>query len=156
MTFNFLFTRRFQPCVIHQGSGQHHPGLCATHNNQPVHERRWQKWAPRVPLKSQSRVPMHRIDRGQPPSEQICLGVGLIGCMPLKMLLCSSNDAPLGAALKNFPTRKQKNTFWFHIRKQNRASGPSHMPFSPHCIICQFPTTPPCPKSTHAILLSPH
>ena len=53
MTFNFLFTRQFQQYVIRQGSGQHRSGAAATHNNQPNHDRRWRKWAPRVPLKSQ-------------------------------------------------------------------------------------------------------
>ena len=54
MTFNFLFTRRFQRYVICQGSGNSGPGVATTHNNQPDHDRRWRKWAPRVPIKSQS------------------------------------------------------------------------------------------------------
>ena len=77
MTFNFLFTRRFQRCVIRQGSGQHRPGLRATHNNQPDHDRRWWKWAPRVPLKSQSGAPTRRIDRGQPPEQANVLRGGV-------------------------------------------------------------------------------
>jgi len=50
------------------------------------------------PLESHSRANLvHRrvgLIRDSPLSKQMCLGVGLIRCMPLKMLLCSNDDAP--------------------------------------------------------------
>ncbi len=51
--------------------------LRATHNNQPDHDRRWWKWAPRVPLKCQSCAPTRRIDRGQPPEQANVLRGGV-------------------------------------------------------------------------------
>ncbi len=50
------------------------------------------------PLESHSRANLVRrrveLIGDNPPSKQMCLGVGLIGCMPLKTLLCSNDDAP--------------------------------------------------------------
>jgi hypothetical protein len=32
----------------------------------------------------------------------------------------------VGAALENFPVRKQKQKFWFHVRKKNRSKKKCH------------------------------
>ncbi len=96
MTFNFLFTRRFQRCVIRQGSGQHRAVRgCALHTTtNPT----MIAAGGNGPLESHSRANLARRHVGligdNPPSKQMCLGVGLIGCMPLKTLLCSNDDAP--------------------------------------------------------------
>jgi len=54
-----------------------------------------------------------------------------------------------------FSRAKIKEEFWFHVRKENKGSRPSHIPFLPRPKNCQSHTTPPLPKSTPVILLLP-
>ena len=64
----------------------------------------------------------------------------------------------VGAALENFPARKRKKKFWFHVGKILRTklseqAKPHPIP-SPH-YNSPKPTRPLHPKSTPVILLSP-
>jgi len=66
-----------------------------------------------------------------------------------------STEVVVGAAIQNFPARK-KEEFWFHVRKPNKASRPSHIPFLPRPKNRRSHSTkPPLPKSTPVILLLP-
>ena len=65
----------------------------------------------------------------------------------------------LGAALENFPARKRKKKFWFHVgnilRTKLSEQAEPH-PIPPPTINHQNHTRPLHPKSTPAIFLSPH
>ena len=94
MTFNFLFTRRFQRCVIRQGSSQHRFGAAATPITNPTMIAAGGN-GPLVESHPRANLARRRIGLigDNPPSKRMWLGEVLIGCLPLKTLLCSSGDA---------------------------------------------------------------
>ena len=67
------------------------------------------------PLESHSRANLARrrirLIRDNPPSKQMCLGVGLIGCMPLKTLLCSSAATTLERFEGHTPHQSPQKTY---------------------------------------------
>ncbi len=64
-----------------------------THNHHHNHDQRRRKWPPTAPNEASSPTTTQRMDVRQPPEQVVIILGGVRGCMALKALLCSGDDA---------------------------------------------------------------
>ena len=57
------------------------------------HGQRWQKWPPNAPNEASSPTMARRTDGRQPPEQVAIILGGVRGCIAIKVLLCSGDDA---------------------------------------------------------------
>jgi hypothetical protein len=73
-------------------------GLCSgrlqnTHNQHHNHGQCRRKWPPNTPNEASSPAMTHCTDGRQPPKQAVIILGGVRGCMAIKVLPCSGNDA---------------------------------------------------------------
>ena len=64
-----------------------------THNHHHNHGERWWKWPPNAPNEASSPATTHCMDGQQPPKQAVIIMGRVRGCIAIKALFCSDNDA---------------------------------------------------------------